>query len=362
VIEARRTSAWEAIVDLLAFLEMERPEYFHRVMRGSVRLSNGVSEDDGLHVLLEDADQHMLDVTCDREVRREQRGYVTPALAHAFLRGAQDVHLDADRPPQSAIARAYFRDISTPTDTDAPPQLEPGGVAAVVEVLREAGVFTPQPRALLGPADQTSRLALIQAHAASHPASSEELAYLANAIMAGCSIQGRPFAAREASDGAASICNLGLENWPSHWSDCDLITAFQIGWTILHRDVGMYAAQRLIAVLADIRCSDRDIQLQLDGLRRQLMEHVRDREPWRVRNALDVIMMLDAPAWAALLGLIDQCPVVHAALSASRRRCQSVSPTDFEFISQNHQIAAVREFMASLPSLLTREGAPSRQT
>jgi hypothetical protein len=84
-IEARRTSAWEAIVDLLAFLEMERPDYFHRVMRGSVRLSNGVCEEDGLHVLLEDADQHMFDVTCDRERRREQQGYVTPALAHAYV-------------------------------------------------------------------------------------------------------------------------------------------------------------------------------------------------------------------------------------------------------------------------------------
>jgi len=32
----------------------------------------------------------------------------------------------------------------------------------------------------------------------------------------------------------------------------------------------------------------------------------------------DVIAILDTPAWAALLGLIDECPVLHAALRASR--------------------------------------------
>src|SRR5262249_49694908 len=145
----------------------------------------------------------------------------------------------------------------------------------------------------LGPADrQSSRLSLIEAYVTSHPSSPQELAYLANTIVAGCSIQGRPFTPREASDGALAICNLGLENWPSHWPDCDLVTAFQIGWTMLHRDVCMYAAQRLIAVLGEIRCTDRDVQLRLDGLRRDLLRHIRDGEPWRARNMLDVILML----------------------------------------------------------------------
>src|SRR5262249_45110351 len=140
----------------------------------------------------------------------------------------------------------------------------PDGFAGVIEVLREAGVLTQEQRALPGAADQQpARLSLIEAHVSSHPESAEELAYLANAIIAGCPIQGRPVTAREAADGVAAICNLGLENWPSQWSDRDLVTAFQVGWTILHRDVCMYAAQRLIDVLAEIRCRDRDIHLQL---------------------------------------------------------------------------------------------------
>ena len=372
VIEARRMSAWEAIVDLLAFLHAERPEYFHRLMRGCVRLSNGPREQDGLHDLLEDAEQDMFDLICGREARREQQGYATPAQAHAFLRGGRDLRLDADRPPLSPIARAYFRtiDSSVATDTDTPREsvgvdpeawsdvrspLEPNREdAGVAEILREAGLLTARPRALLGAANgQTSRLALIQTHVASHPASVDELAYLANTMVAGSSIQGRPFTAREASDGAVAICNLGLENWPSHWSDPDLVTAFQVGWTILHRDVCVFAAERLIDVLATIRCTDRDIHLRLDGLRHELIRHVGNREPWRARHSLDVIIMLDAPSWAALLALIDECPVAHAALAASRQRSRTINPTDFEFISQNSQIAAVRDFMASLPAVLT---------
>ena len=51
VLEARRTSSWETIVDLLAFLQAEHPDYFHRLMRRCVRLSNGPREADGFHAL-----------------------------------------------------------------------------------------------------------------------------------------------------------------------------------------------------------------------------------------------------------------------------------------------------------------------
>jgi Family of unknown function (DUF6178) len=370
VIKARRTAAWDAIVDLLVFLDSDHPEYFSRLMRGCVRLSNGTCEPDGFHDLLQDQEQDMFDLACEREARREQLGYVTPAQARAFLQAGRD--LGADPPPPSPVAQAYFRAIaSTPraerdassgpvgmlreSSGDAGPAIEPDAVAEVVEVLREAGVLTAAPRGFLESGDrQTPRLAWIRAYVESHAASAEELAYLSNALIAGCSIQARVFTPQEAADAAAAICNLGLENWPPHWPERDLISAFQVGWTILHRDVCMFTAARLIDIVADIRCTDRDIHLRLTGLRRDLTQHVRDRAPWRARNALDVIVMLDAPSWAALCALIDECPVMHAAIGASRRRCRTIDATDFEFIAQNSQIAAIREFLESLPSRLTR--------
>lgn len=371
VIEARRTAAWDAIVELLAFLDAEHSEYFHRLMRGCVRWSNGTREPDGLDNLLEDDEQEMFDLACEREARREKRGYVTPAQGRAFLQGGRELELDLDSPPRSPVVQAYFRalDLTPPAQgdeargpdgvlresyADAAPQVEPATIAEVVDVLREAGVLTASPRALLDGADsQGSRLAWLHAYAECHAASAEELAYLANALMAGCSIQARAFTSQEASDAALAICNLGLENWPRRWPDCDLITAFQVGWTVLHRDVCMFTAERLIDIVADIQCTDRDIRLRLNGLRRELTQHVGNRTPWHARSALDVIVMLDAPSWAALCALIDECPVMHAAVGASQRRCRTINAADFEFIAENSQIAAVRRFLELLPSALT---------
>ncbi len=370
VIRAKRTAAWDAIVDLLAFLDAEHSEYFHRLMGGCVRLSNGTREQDGFHDLLEDGDQDMFDLACEREARREKQGYVTPAQARAFLQESRQLDLDLGAPPRSPVAHAYFRAFeSTPpaegdgfreslvmpreSTADGPPDVAPEAIAEVLEVLREAGVFTPPPRGLLEAGDRhSSRLEWIEAYAESHPGSAGELGYLANTLLAGCSVQAQAFTPQQASDAAVAICNLGLENWPARWPDRDLTTAFQVGWRVLHRDVCIFTAERLVSVLQGIRCSDRDIQLQLNGLRQELTHGLRDLAPWRARDALDVILMLDAPSWAALLGLIDECPVLHAAIAASRHSSRAIKPADFEFISQNSQIASVREFLESLPSAL----------
>jgi len=352
-IEARRNSAWDPIVELLVLLEEERPDYFQRVMRGCVRLSNGVREPDGPNELLDDREQDLLDLGLDREARREQRGYIAPAQARAFFKETRSLRVDTEAPPGSAIAGAYFRAIeSAPltTQRDAPAAPD---VAMVFELLEQAELPTSRPRALLGAADaQPSVLSFVQTYGATHATGEQELAYLANTLLAGCSIQGRPLTVREGSDCALAVCNLGLENWPSHWPVRDLITAFQIGWKILHRDVCMYAARHLNEALCAIRCSDRDTQLRLDGLRRGLVRHLKDGVPWRAGEALDAILILDAVCWVAMRALIAECPVLHTALDASRRAGLTVDPADFQFISQNRHIQIVHEFLARLPSLL----------
>jgi len=102
-----------------------------------------------------------------------------------------------------------------------------------------------------------------------------------------------------------------------------------------------------------LRCDDREIQIELDALRIEMAKHWRAGAPWRARLALDVIAILDLPAWAVLLALIDECPTMHPGVSASRdRRTLSVRASDFEFISENSQIASIREFLLSLPETL----------
>lgn len=354
---------------------------------------------DGLDDLLHKGDQSLFDLEAGRERRREKQGYVTPAQARAFLQMARELRLDSEAmPTANPLTQAYFRAINeTPTadansvsstagflaaGSETPPALPPildgpaESVGAVYELLLDAGIISHTPRALLtGSKERAPRLNEIKTrlefpHDQNHPvylARNEELAYLANVLMAGCSIQARPFTVQEASDAVSAICNLGLENWPPHWLPAnatvlsisflithDLISVFQVGWKILHDNVGMYAAKQLIEVLKQMRCDDREIQMDLDGLRLELTRHWRAGTPWHARNALDVIAILDTPAWAALLTLIDECPTLHAVVGALRdSRTLSVSAADFEFISENSQLASIHEFMRSLPETLS---------
>jgi hypothetical protein len=383
LVVARRSDAWDAIIAVLTSLGVEHPGYFHRVMRGCRSLSNSKPEIDGLDDLLPVDEQVMFDLAFNREQRREQQGYVSSAQARAFLQMSREVRLGHETtPPGNPIARAYFRAIESTTaaDTDggsrglpaAPgstsaPVDSTDGVNAIVEVLLDAGLLPQQHRALLeGSQSHASRLARIQAQMqfagdhdeAAYWARSQELAFLANTMMAGCSIQSRPFTAREASDAAIAVCNLGLENWPRPLPDDflvghDLVSVFQVGWTVLHTDVCMYTAEQLIAVAARLRHDDREIHDGLDALRIEMTRHYQTGAPWRARDFLEVIMFLDMPAWATLVGLIDECPVIHAGLGASGGSpARAVSASAFEFIAENNQIASVREFIRSLPDTL----------
>jgi len=392
VLVARRTDSWDAIVEVLMSLGEEHPAYFQQVMRGCCTLSNSGFEDDGLDDLLSDGDQIMLELAVEREHRREKQGYVTPAQARAFLQMARELRLDGDAPPTvNPLARAYFQTINETTTADAnsaasasglltagaqpAPEKSGEAAAAVFELLLDAGIIPQPPRALLsGAGERALRLDHVRTRLefaldrdyAAYLARQEELAYLANVLLAGCSLQERPFTPQEASDAAIATCNLGLENWPLHWLPAnstatpisflvahDLVTVFQVGWKILHHDVSMYAAEQLIGVLNRVRCDDREIQMDLNALRIKLTKHWRADAPWHARHALDVIAILDTPAWAALLTLIDECPTLHAVVRASKdSRTLSVNASDFEFISENTQIASVREFLRTLPEIL----------
>src|SRR5262249_50307137 len=254
-------------------------------MRGCRRLSNSAPELDGFHDLMTDAEQGLFDLAFDRELRRERRGFITPPQARAFLQMSRAPQSDRDRTLSgNPIAAAYFRAI----DSDHSPELPPAegsssDVASVVEVLdvlNEAGVLPQRPYGLLaGAVEEASRLALLRTHLdfarrhdhVAYLQRSQELAFLANVIVAGSSIQARAFTIQEGFDGAAAVCNLGLEHQPAPPPEDflvgqDLVSVFQDGWKVLHDDVCLFAAKQLIEVLSSQRCDDREIQTGLDDL------------------------------------------------------------------------------------------------
>ena len=247
-----------------------------------------------------------------------------------------------------------------------------------------------RPRALLEAADEdprATRLPLLRRliefvlhhDETAYLTRSRELAFLANTLLAGSSVQSRPFTPQEASDAAACICNLGLECWPARWPaatsqgasspreldtamppdaflvDHDLVTAFEVGWSVLYQDVSLFVADQLISTLADLDCVDADTRRGLRALRRKLVKQREAGTPWLARDAADVLAMLDMTAWISVLGLLDECPILPAALTAVlERRTTSVSPTAFEFISTTAQIGDIRLFMRTLPGVLSR--------
>src|SRR5262249_23173436 len=201
-------------------------------------------------------------------------------------------------------------------------------------------------------------------------ARNQELAFLANALVAGCSVYSRPFTVKEAWNAAAGICNLGIELWPTtevetgagrdlpttpetFLVDHDLVTAFDAGWRLLHADVSMLVADRLIAALADLQSVDVATERDLTRLRLELGRQRDAGTPWRAWELLDVIAILDTPAWACLLGLLSECPVLPAALTAILDRyAGSVHSTAFACFSTSGQIRKVREFAERLRDVL----------
>ena len=404
LVRAQRTDAWDAIVTLLATLETEHNHYFHAVMQGCRRLSNSRPEIDGLDDLLTAPEQHLHDAAIERDERRSRRGYATPADARAFLRMARQPREAASPTAPIAInpiAAAYFRAVEEDAD-DVPAFARasarqgrgdddgiPTTIEGVIELLAEAGVMPEQPRALLEAADEDPRAArlpllrrlmefVLRQDEAAYLTRSRELAFLANTLVAGSSVQARPFTPREASDAAACICNLGLECWPARWPggtsrgpsspreldtavtpdalllDHDLVTAFEVGWLVLYQDVSLFVADQLMSTLADLRCVDADTRLGLRALRRRLEKEREAGTPWLARDAAEVLAMLDMTTWISVLGLLDECPILPAALTAIlERRRTSVSPTAFEFISTTAQIGDVRLFMRMLPGVLS---------
>jgi hypothetical protein len=132
----------------------------------------------------------------------------------------------------------------------------------------------------------------------------------------------------------------------------DLVTVFEVGWSILHEDVTQLVVQRLLVTIDALRCTDAHALLALHALARQVRTH---REtPWLTSDALDVIAILDMPAWTSLIGLFGECPVVPAALVATvEGRVGAIDAGAFDFIATKEQLEVIRTFLTRLPELLS---------
>jgi hypothetical protein len=389
---ARRGDAWDALAAILVSLHDSHHAFFGQLLaRCRAFSAEYIDDNGGLYQVLTTNEQVLDDAASDREARRERDGYVDPPLAASFLKVAREPVLIAGEPPRPDQATArYFRSLEERGLNRSPPEKardvrtekHAAGpterhVHELLATLQDEGVL-PRSRAALPPAPSDSgaghariRAFLEQERSPADQARcSEELGYLANVLVAGCAFQSRRFRPVEAADAVLAACALGLEYWPRQWPEArDLVTVFRVGWRVAHEQVCLHAATRLVEIVPALECDDPHVRPQLDSLARRMAAQLKAGTPWRARDELDVLAILDPPSWATLLGLVDECPVVPKAAATGTGRPALRVTAEFEFISDSTQIARVRDFVESLPRRLAgsptqprRRGAPAERS
>lgn len=261
-VVARRNEGWDDVLFALLALGSEHPDVQERVLERCARMSaRDVETEGGLYEVLTQEAMLEEDVAGEREDRRAEAGHVVPSSAAAFLKLARSGDASRDRDP---LTRAYFRGLAPP----APPPVSASSATErhsdLAERLAAMGVLQPEvvaereiPR--LGPGGAAPAEPLLvralRALALESPGTftqrSEELAYLANVLVAGCSLEGRQMRPIEGVRAATAAVSLGLE---LRGGDPGAVLAkepldllFRAAWAHLSREVSTPAAARLDA-------------------------------------------------------------------------------------------------------------------
>jgi len=108
--------------------------------------------------------------------------------------------------------------------------------------------------------------------------------------------------------------------------DHDLVTAFEVGWSVLYKDVSLFVTDQLMSTVADLSLCRRRHSPRTPRAAAHAREAARGRHTVARARRHRVLAMLDMTAWISVLGLLDECPILPAALTAVlERRTTSVS-------------------------------------
>jgi hypothetical protein len=193
---SRDGASWEALVAVLVALEEHHPEFFSRLMRRCHALgAELILDNHELYDVLTSEEQATEDARAERDQRREQAGYVTAADARAFLALSREGPPEPGASSPDPLTARYFR------------EREP----------RRAG-----------------RRSVIEGDEALYARHVEELAYLANVLVAGTTKASRRLRPAEAVEAVRAVCKLGLAIRGAKGAEGDLVSTFQAGWRALH--------------------------------------------------------------------------------------------------------------------------------
>ncbi|MGO8994156.1 MAG: DUF6178 family protein [Polyangiaceae bacterium] len=241
-IVARRHEGWDTVLAAVLALDRDHHALLARILEHLCAMTaEDVDREGGLYSVLTSEEMLEVDVAADREDRRAEAGYVAPSDARAFLKLAKQplTELPTEHDP---VTRAYFRGLARSAEgapsrkVESRQNAEPSpdihaaaGVhvasaedpSALARVLLEAGVVTGPARAtpLLGAGPRAPHEPLLiramrtlaETDAGAFAARTEEIAYLANVLVAGATVEGRRYRPAEAVQKAIEVCSRGLE-------------------------------------------------------------------------------------------------------------------------------------------------------
>jgi hypothetical protein len=359
-IISRKHDGWDAILSVLLALDRDHHDFLARVLdRLCYMTAEYVDEHGGLHHVLSSQEMLEEDVAAEREDRRSGEGYVAPSSAASFLALARTTPLEeilqATKP--DPLTAAYFRAWKRPTTK---PTSSANGATTnkakqtaashrLLEILRDTDVV-PRPAAagLLGEASArdsrptlfTDAMAALQAASPeTHDRRMQELAYVTQVLLAGCTFEGRAMRPLEAAGAAMATVSLGTNHLAGGAAAVTVIRPqsvdklFRIGWHLLFRDIVMPAAR---AVEQQLKTSGAAPQA------RELGAAIKSGKPWSALPGIRALGLENAEV-STLLALSDECPSLRHLLAQARDSMCALA-----FVAKHSQLQAVRDFLATL--------------
>lgn len=212
LLVSRRAWGWDAVWAAILALDRYHPERLRSVLACCAAATHEeVRSADGLRAALDGDELLREDAAAERDERRGARGYVSPADARAFLGLAEAATDSADVDP---ITRSHFRRLARTAERAAKdaPAVREAEPPALRRLLLDAGVELDA----AAPARATDSLfrrsldALFDSDPAAHQRVIEELAYLANVLIAGDTSTPSPWRPVDAAQRVLELCDAGL--------------------------------------------------------------------------------------------------------------------------------------------------------
>lgn len=171
----RGGEGWDDLLAALLALDRDHHSLLIALLERCAALSSEhIDDNGGLYAVLSSEEMLETDLQAERETRRSAAGYVAPSAAVAFLRLAAMSVSETPFTEHDPMTRAYFRQLSK-----SPGQLQPARAGATR--LLDGADAAPSVEPLLIRALRE----LAKTDVAAFTSRSEELAYLANVLLAG---------------------------------------------------------------------------------------------------------------------------------------------------------------------------------